>query len=98
MNSVSRLSYTTHRPLVSPSLHHILKPLTGVRCVTAGHLKANRCDEKRGESSLRAHQVEDSDFRSGAEPDREAGNPDAAVHVELRASFFVQAADVGHSH
>src|SRR6266478_1104423 len=60
------------------------------------HLRPGRCDEKRSESLLRAHQVEDSDFRSGAEPDGETGNPDAAVHVELRATFFVPAPDVGY--
>src|SRR6266436_3325694 len=62
------------------------------------HLRPGRCDEKRSESLLRAHQVEDSDFRSGAEPDGETGNPDAAVHVELRATFFVPAPDVGYPH
>src|SRR6266436_4499081 len=60
------------------------------------HLRPGRCDEKRSESLLRAHQVEDSDFRSGAEPDGETGNPDAAVHVELRATFFVPDPDVGY--
>ncbi len=35
---------------------------------------------------------------SGAEPDRKTSNPDAAVHVDLRATFFVQAPDVGYPH
>src|SRR5258708_20268163 len=60
------------------------------------YLRPNRCEEKGRERSLLVHQVEDSNFRSGAEPDGETGNPDAAVHVELRATFFVPAADVGH--
>ena len=38
------------------------------------------------------------DFRSGTEPDGKAGNADAAVHVELRATVFVQTPDVGYPH
>jgi len=37
-------------------------------------------------------------LRSGAEPDRKTSNPDAAVHVDLRATFFVRAPDVGYPH
>jgi hypothetical protein len=32
-------------------------------------------------------------FRPGTKADREAGDSNAAVHVELRASFFVPAPD-----
>ncbi len=53
------------------------------------HLRPNRCDEKRSERSLLAHQVEDSDFGRGAEPDRKARGADAAVDIELRAPLFV---------
>jgi len=53
------------------------------------HLRPNRCDEKRSERSLLAHQVEDSDFGRSAESDRKARGADATVDVELRAPLFV---------
>src|ERR1700720_312063 len=43
-----------------------------------------------------SRQFQYRNLRSGAEPNGEAGDPDAAIHVKLRASCFVQAANVGH--
>src|SRR5947207_546833 len=37
-------------------------------------------------------------LRSGAEPDGEAGGSKTTVHVELRATVFVQTPDVGYPH
>src|ERR1041385_3321555 len=43
-------------------------------------------------------QFQHRDFRSGTEPDGQAGNANPAVHVELLATAFVQAPDVRYAH
>jgi hypothetical protein len=43
----------------------------------------------RAVAALGSGQLQKRDFRPGAEPDGEAGGPDAAVHVQLRAVLCV---------
>src|SRR5205823_5114670 len=55
--------------------------------------------EPRRRTNLRfARQFQYGDLRSGTEPDGEASYANAAVHVELLATVFVQASDVGYPH
>src|SRR6266699_6992609 len=44
------------------------------------------------------HQFKHRNFRPCAEPDREASNANAAVHIELLATVFLQASDVRYPH
>jgi hypothetical protein len=44
-----------------------------------------------------AHQLKHRNFWSGTEPDGHSGYTNAAVHVELLATVFVQASDVRYA-